>query len=398
MSLRVGVLCHRGVGGSVRVAVELAKELAARGHGVHLFARTIPLGTNGFTRGVLFHPLRAGDGHAPASSRQDVDWSAGDLDTLAGRIVSVGRGTGLDVLHFHYAVPFASVAGEVRRRLGTTAPAIVGTLHGTDVSVYGRTAGGPTLRSALAEADALTTVSRSHVLLAEEAFQLPRSPELIPNFVDVRRFRPAEQGETPRTHGRPRIVHVSNFRAVKDPVTVARVFLLVRRHVDAELWLVGNGEAMPQVRSVVATAEVSNRVRFFGLHPSVESILPQTDVLLLTSRTESFCLAALEAAASGVPTVAPCVGGLPEVVAHGRTGVLFEPGDEEGAAAAIVAILRDRSVRARMSGGAIERARRFSSDAVVPRYERLYQRLVDERPGHGRPGRGGRRSTRTAGG
>jgi L-malate glycosyltransferase len=373
--LRAGILCHRGVGGSVRIAVELGRALTRRGHLVHLFARTIPLG-DGLPQGVVFHPLRHGDGHAPPSSSQDVHWSAPDLDTLAATVGSVAAGSGLDVLHFHYAIPFASVAEQVRRRLGVGGPAIVGTLHGTDVTMHGTKPDGAPLRRALAHADALTTVSRSHVRLAVDAFGLPRAPELIPNFVDVERFRPVRRvQEAPR----PRIVHVSNFRAVKDPVAVARVFLLVRQRVDAELWLVGDGEAMPSVKSFIRRAKLSGAVRFFGLHQSVESILPHTDVLLLTSRTESFCLAALEAAACGVPTVAPRVGGLPELVIHGRTGFLVEPGDEESAAASILAILRDPTVRTRMGGEAMRRARQFSSDVVVPSYESLYRRVIGGR-------------------
>lgn len=377
VTMRIGLLCHRGVGGSARIAVDLGNALAIRGHDVHLFARTLPLGIAAFAPGVTFHPLREGDGHAPASARLDEDWSPRDLDTLTDRVATAAHSSGLDVLHFHYAVPFAWVAQEVRRRLGSHAPASIGTLHGTDVSVHGRSRRGPSLARALAETDCLTTVSGSHVRLATHTFGLATPPELIPNFVDVRRFRPANgNGSSAPTHP-ARIVHVSNFRPVKDPAALVRVFARVSREIDAELWLVGDGEAMADARAAITQAGVGSRVRFLGLHPSVELVLPHADVLLLTSRAESFCLASLEAGACGVPTVGPRIGGLPEVVTHGETGLLYGAGDEEGAAAAVLRLLRDGSARSRMGMGAVQRARRFSSEAMVPRYERLYRRLLD---------------------
>ena len=375
MTLRIGLLCHRGVGGSARIAVDLGHSLAARGHAVHLFARTRPLGMNGFGHGVTFHPLLEGDGHAPPSARLDADWSAADLETLVRRVTSVAASSGLDVLHFHYAMPFARVAGEVRRRLGNGRPLVVGTLHGTDVSVQGRSAEASKLAEALSVADRLTTVSRSHVHMATETFGLSREPELIPNFVDLERFRPAKGDRDPRR--RARIVHVSNFRPVKDPAAAVRVFARVRREVDADLWLVGDGEAMPAVRAAVERAGLRD-VRFFGLHPNVERILPHADVLLLTSRAESFCLAALEAAACGVPAVGPRIGGLPEVVGDGTTGLLYEPGDEAEAARSVLELIGDRSRLQRMRAGAIRQAARFSDRRMVPRYERLYRRLLDE--------------------
>jgi N-acetyl-alpha-D-glucosaminyl L-malate synthase BshA len=377
VSLRVGLLCHRGVGGSARIAVDLGNALATRGHAVHLFARTLPLGIETFAPGVTFHPLHEGDGRAPATAFLDENWSDADLDMLADRVEVVARSAGLDVLHFHYAVPFARVAAEVLRRLGVSAPRLVGTLHGTDVSVHGCSREGPSVARALASADRLTTVSRSHVRMATGTFSLPRPPDLIPNFVDMMRFRPTNgNGSDP---ARPRrIVHVSNFRPVKDPASVVRVFARVRRELDAELWLVGDGEAMPAVRSAVRRARVGRHVRFFGLHPAVERVLPHADLLLLTSRSESFCLAALEAAACGVPSVAPRIGGLPEVVAHGETGLLFRATDEAGAARAVLSLFKDPEAHTRMRTGAVRRARRFSSETMVPRYERVYRELLDD--------------------
>lgn len=367
-SLRIGLICHHGVGGSSRITVALAIELARRGHGVHVFTQTAPLAITTFPPGIELHTLCANGSSGPVADL-DADWPENALERLIELVVAVVNRRGLDVLHFHYAVPFARVAAGVRQRLGGRSPALVGTLHGTDVDVCGAAP----LRSALGEADLLTTVSRSHAALAAETFRLSSPPEVIPNFVDTSRFRPNGAGSS----SAPRIIHVSNFRAVKEPRRVARIFIELRRRVQARLWLVGDGDELESVRMMLADAGVAGDVHCCGLRLDVENILPRAELLLLTSRTESFSLAALEAAACGVPVVAPRVGGLPEVVEHGETGYLFDPGDEGAATAVLAQLLARPRLRQRMRRAAVARARRFDAACVVPRYEAVYRSVVN---------------------
>jgi N-acetyl-alpha-D-glucosaminyl L-malate synthase BshA len=254
------------------------------------------------------------------------------------------------------------------------------TLHGTDVSTFGHDPQtGRAIGTALREIDAVTTVSESHARLSAHVFGLPTPPRVIPNFVDLWRFRPRAAFplpvRTPRNR-RLRIVHVSNLREVKDPESLARIFVLVRRELDAELWLVGDGDGMSSVRSILRAGGAERHVRFFGLRREIHHILPRTDILLLTSRMESFCLTALEAAACGLPVVAPRVGGLPEIVADGLTGLLYEPGNEEEATRSVLRVLTEADIDAGMRAGAVQRARLFSSEAIVGRYERLYRELL----------------------
>jgi N-acetyl-alpha-D-glucosaminyl L-malate synthase BshA len=374
--LRVGIVCHSGLGGSVRVAVGLASALARKGHAVHVFAKVLPLGATRPPPGVSFHGLRAPE---PLHPHLHARWAPSDREAFVDLIASVVRSDALDVLHFHYALPFAEIAAGVGERLGAERPRLVMTLHGTDVSTFGADPElGRDLRSALAGLDAVTTVSNDHARLSAEAFGLDPPPEVIPNFVDVRRFRPRLVGSGPGpSPPRPaRIVHISNFRRVKDPESVARIFVRIRRQIEAELWLVGDGDGMDRVRSILRAARVEDHVRSFGLRRSVHRILRRSQMLLLTSRTESFSLAALEAAACGVPVVAPRVGGLPEVVVHGRTGLLFGAGDEEEAADAARWLLADGDRRRLMGRAAATRARAFSTETIVARYERLYREVL----------------------
>ena len=78
---------------------------------------------------------------------------------------------------------------------------------------------------------------------------------------------------------------------------------------------------------------------------------------------------------AGVPVVAPRVGGIPEVVVHGRTGFLFEQGDLSAAVEYSVAMLSDANHRQSIGKAALDQARRFSQDKIVPEYEALYKRL-----------------------
>lgn len=358
------------------MAVGLASTLARRGHDIHLFAKVLPLGATRPASGVSFHGLHAPE---PLHPHLHARWSSSDREAFIDLIVSVTESDALDVLHFHYAVPFAEIAARVGERLGSGCPRLVMTLHGTDVSTFGvDPVLGRGLRRALGGLDAVTTVSNDHARLSAEVLRLNQLPEVIPNFVDVRRFRP---GSVARANGRalrrpPRIAHISNFRPVKDPESMARIFVHILREIEAELWLVGDGDGMDPVRSILRKARVEHHVRSFGLRRNVHRILRRSHVLLLTSRTESFSLAALEAAACGVPVVAPRVGGLPEVVVDGTTGLLFEAGDEEEAAHAALRLLADGDLRSLMGRAAAARARCFSTETIVARYERLYREVL----------------------
>ncbi len=419
--MRIGIMCLASFGGSARIATQLAVQLAERGHRVHLFARTIPFEDKHYVKGVALHtvtPDREADIH-PAQLH--TDWSAEDFQAYVSRVLDVVASEGLDILHFHYAVPFASVALEVKRSLEWAAPLVIGTLHGTDVSIYGRDpVAGPRLAQTLRYMDALTTVSSSHATLAVKVLGLSSRPMVIPNFVDLSTFRPRnvsseypgvgaglapaqagnrkglplpqdiqkiprdllptssrEVGEKPTIRPKLKIAHVSNFRPVKDAQSMARVFLGIREQMEAELWLIGEGPEMDSVRSILQQSEFEKDVRYWGLNRDVAPLLAQTDLLLMTSLSESFCLAALEAMACGVPVLATRVGGLPEVVVHGKTGFLYPAGDSRTAVRLAVELLSDQAGHQAMREAAARHACRFGCEQIVPMYEDVYQRVLE---------------------
>src|SRR5262245_7291766 len=213
--MRVGILCHSSLGGSAHVAVELAVKLADRGHRLHLFARKAPFGLRAREKKIHLHFFEDNGRDQVPSPTLDSEWCPDEVEALVTRVLRIIDSEGLDVLHFHYAVPFAAIAAEVKRRAGPGRPLIVGTLHGTDVSNYGRqTSLAPRLLSHLLQADTLTAVSTNLAALATDVFGLENPPHIIPNFVDTALFRPGQNHRQDRgARLRPRIAHVSNFRA-----------------------------------------------------------------------------------------------------------------------------------------------------------------------------------------
>jgi N-acetyl-alpha-D-glucosaminyl L-malate synthase BshA len=292
---------------------------------------------------------------------------------LERRLEGLVRDHGVDVIHYHYAWPFARVLHQLKRRMRSAAPLIVGTLHGTDVTHPPD----PAAIDALRSTDELTTVSDAYADLAHRRLGLTLRPAVIANFVDPAAFPPSVDFSDPVSgRARPRLVHVSNFRPVKAPHGVVEMFAAVRERRDAELWLIGDGPELPSVRAALDRFGLSRDVRVLGYRTDVGRLLAQCDFLVMSSLEESFCLAALEAMAGGLAVVGPDVGGLTELVVHGHTGMLYERGDFIAAARLVEALLSDEQLRLGMRRAAAERARSFSVGAAVEAYLAVYGRAL----------------------
>ena len=151
----------------------------------------------------------------------------------------------------------------------------------------------------------------------------------------------------------------------------------MQKRVPARLVMVGDGPDRPRASRRAEELGVADHVVFLGKHQAVAELLSCADLLLLPSETESFGLTALEAMACGAPVIATNAGGLPEVVEDGVSGRLFDVGDVSGMAAAGVELLADETLRSRFAEAGRRIAReRFSAEAVVPRYEAVYQRVM----------------------
>lgn len=359
--MRIGLLAFGGLGGSGTVAAELAHRLAERGHEVVLLSQRRPFRLPSNSR-VRFVPIRV-PGYAVLPGSLYGLAAAGALRQAADRF-------GLEVVHTHYAVPHAAST----QLAGLEVPA-VHTLHGTDVNLLGLD---PAFREVTALAlsgTRVTAVSRALAEQARVAFGV--AAEVIPNFVDPRRFRPRPEHKSRYVEaGEAMIVHASNFRPIKRTPDLVRAFAhLLRMGVRARLVFLGEGPERPETARLARELGVRERVRFLPPTPHPEEVIGAADLLWLHSQEESFGLAALEALASGVPVVAARVGGLSEVVHEGTTGRLVELGDVYSQAAVSAELLADPRLLAGMRRAAREDARtRFNPERIAARYLELYRR------------------------
>lgn len=375
--MRIGITCYPSHGGSGVVATELGKHLAERGHEVAFVSYAAPLRLSQLPPRVTLHEIDAVDYPLLKNFPYTL--------ALASKMAQVARERQLQVLHVHYAIPFTAAAALACQMAPELGLKVVTTLHGTDVTLVGGT---PTFKPvmilALQQSDAVTAVSR---FLRDEAYRqfgAQREIEVIYNFIDPERHAYARPACIPPLD-RPdqvTLMHISNFRPVKRVVDVVRVFAQARRRLqqqglDARLVLVGDGPDSCRALQTALELRVADRVQFTGIVERVEPLLQTADLLLLPSETESFGLVALEAMASGVPVVASEVGGLPEVVEHGRSGFLAPVGDVEAMAEYATALLADCETRTTFARAARERAATgFDYHHIVPQYEALYERVI----------------------
>jgi N-acetyl-alpha-D-glucosaminyl L-malate synthase BshA len=384
---RIGITCYPTYGGSGVVATELGIELAARGHEVHFITSSQPFRLSGREANIRFHEVAVSTyplfEHAPY-----------DL-ALATRMAEVAEFYSLDLLHVHYAIPHSISAILARQMLEThSEPArrrylpVITTLHGTDITLVGLDRSYlPITRFGIEQSDGVTAISAHLKERTHEAFSTTAQIEVIRYFVNCDLYvRNAEKLATMR----PRyakaeeklLVHLSNFRPVKRVADAVEVFARVAKAMPARLMLIGDGPDRSEAERIAFRHGIHDRVHFLGKQDDVHELLPLADLLLMPSEMESFGLAALEGMACEVPAIATRVGGVPELIDDGVTGLLFPVGDVDAMANAAVELLQNHQRLALMSRAARTTATdRFCTSRIIPLYEQYYERVLSQAVG-----------------
>ncbi len=378
--MKIGITCYPTYGGSGAVATELGIALAERGHEVHFITYQQPFRLPSFLPGVYFHEVDVGK--YPLFEYPPYDLA------LAVRMHEVVLSHGLDLLHVHYAIPHATsawIAKEMLRENGHDIQVIT-TLHGTDITIVGQDRSFHAItKFSIEKSDRITAVSN---FLKEETFFAFGCAgchvEVIHNFIDPAIYDRSKYAPVIRDQigggSRKILMHVSNFRPVKRVRDVVQIFARVHAEMPSTLVMVGDGPDRDDAEEEARTLGVERDVHFLGKIERVAPLLASADLFLLPSDRESFGLSALEALASGVPVIGCSVGGLPEVVREGETGALRAPHDVDAMGRAAVEILHDGERWQEMSTLAARDARaRFSRDAVVAKYEALYESTLASR-------------------
>lgn len=378
--MKIGITCYPTYGGSGALATELGIALAARGHEVHFITYAQPFRLPSFLPRVYFHEVDVG--RYPLFEYPPYDLA------LAVRMHEVVRDHQLDVLHCHYAIPHATsawIARSMLREEGRDVK-VVTTLHGTDITIVGQERSFFSItKFSIEKSHAVTAVSE---YLRDETYRafgcVGCQVEVIPNFIDPSlydRSRHVFPIPADVTRGRKVIMHISNFRPVKRVRDIVRTFAGINAVIPSVLVMVGDGPERVDAEAEARELKVADHVLFLGKIDAIAPLLAGADLFLLTSDKESFGLSALEAMASGVPVVGARAGGLPEVVTEGVTGLLRPVGDVDAMAAAGIAVLGDADRWRTMSRAAAVDARtRFAEEAIVARYEALYERTLASAP------------------
>jgi glycosyltransferase involved in cell wall biosynthesis len=210
---------------------------------------------------------------------------------------------------------------------------------------------------------------------------------LVYNGVDLAQFEPRREDAS----GAVTVAFVSNLVDRKRPEWVIRAAgRLVREGHDVDVLLAGNDftggvkarelDTLAQTEGLLG-AGLATRYRYLGYRPDVAEVLRQVDVLALPSQRdkEAFPRIIVEAMACGLPVVATAVGGIPEAVEHGETGILVDPDDLEGFVQALRSLVTDHEMRRRFGAAAIRRSKdRFSLSASAEAMRRIYGDLVHQ--------------------
>jgi N-acetyl-alpha-D-glucosaminyl L-malate synthase BshA len=372
--MKIGIVCYPTYGGSGVVATELGKALAKVGHQVHFITYSQPSRLDFFNENIFYHEVSISSyplfQYLPYES------------ALASKIVDVVVNERLDLLHVHYAIPHASaayLAKQILKSKGIHIPFIT-TLHGTDITLVGKDPSfEPVVTFSINESDGVTAVSESLKNETYEEFEIVNKIEVIPNFIDLERFKKLRKDHFKIAicpNGEKLLMHTSNFRKVKRIEDIVQVFHLVNQKIPSKLLLVGDGPERTSIEMLCRELGVQQDVRFLGKLDVIEEVLSLADLFLLTSEKESFGLAALEAMACEVPIISSDAGGIPEVNIHGVTGYVSKVGDVEDMAKNAISLLEDDDRLNQFKHNALERAKEFDIENILPLYERYYEKIT----------------------
>jgi glycosyltransferase involved in cell wall biosynthesis len=338
------------VGGQEKLLVEFARHANRRCFDLHFISLS--------TRGILGGDLEA------------CGWPVTALEAPAGlrpgiiyKLATLFRRLKIDVVHTHddrpniYGVPAAKLAG-VRR--------VIHTRHSRGTSLSKRQTF--LVRLASLGNDRFVCISHDSARQAVRQGIARRRVAVLHNGIDLDRF----SCRCPDPAG-PAVL-VARLAPEKDIATLLHAgALIVRQRPEFRLEIAGDGVCRGDLEALSAQLGLTNHVRFLGAVRDVPALLARARLFVLSSLTEGISLTLLEAMARGLPVVATCVGGNPEVVAHGETGLLVSPRDPGALANAVLGLWAQADICAHMGLAGRQRVeQQFDVRRMVADYETLY--------------------------
>ncbi len=381
------------VNGSAYFTRRLAEGLAGRGHGVHVLAASTGRRTQVMTKsGVVEHRMRS----VPVPFHRDFRFAPPPF--LYRRVLGEVARVRPDVVHAqgHFFIGRATI--RAARQLGIP---VVATNHfmPDNLTFYlGLPESAERAVTDLAWRDFARVFGGADVVTAPTVFAAELAeargvagPVLpISNGMDLSRFSPGNDGAAfKRRYGiedRPTLTYVGRLDAEKRVDEVIRALPMVRRIVDAQLVVVGDGHERRRLIELAAEEGVGDRVVFAGFVEDDElpGAYAATDVFVNAGIAELQSLVTLEAMATGKPVVAANAGALPLLVHDGENGHLFEPGDVEALAGRLTRIFSDTQRRERMGRESLRIAARHGIGKTLDAFEEIYEMVTRPGPAPGK--------------
>ena len=372
--MNIGIVCYPTFGGSGVVATELGKALADEGYNIHFITYKQPARLDSFHQNIFYHEVRLSDyplfEYAPYET------------ALASKLVDVALNANLDLIHVHYAIPHASAAYMAKQILATHGKVLpfVTTLHGTDITLVGKDPTyEPVVTFSINKSDGVTAVSESLRKDTLALFKINKEIEVIPNFIDFKRFSKLDKLHFKKAiapNNEKIVTHTSNFRKVKRIQDVMEIFSLIRQEIPAKLLMIGDGPERQAAELQSRSLGMDADVRFLGKQEAIEELLAVSDLFIMPSESESFGLAALEAMAFEGPVISSEAGGIPEENIDGKTGFVLPIKDVKGMAEKAILLLKDEGMLSDFRENAYQQARKFSLEKILPHYEEFYKKVL----------------------
>lgn len=374
--MKIGILCYPTYGGSGIVATELGMSLAKKGYEVHFISNNLPARLDITNPNIFFHKVNVQT--YPLFEYQPYGIA---LSSMIYRVVKLYK---LDILHAHYAIPYAYDAFTAKQMLkeeGMDIP-LVTTLHGTDITLVGQH---PSYKHAVEfsinQSDTITSVSESLKRDTLQFFNIKKEVKVITNFIDNSEFGDCMGCERHQfaKEDEKILIHVSNLRPVKRVGDVLQVFKTVQKQIKSKLIIIGEGPDTEKITEFLEeNPELIDKIRLLGKVDNLYRILQLSDVFLLPSEQESFGLAALEAMAAHTPVVSSNAGGISEVNVQGVTGYLAETGNVEAMANYTIKLLGNEELLLKMKEEAKKQAVKFDIANIIPIYEEMYKETIEK--------------------
>lgn len=279
----------------------------------------------------------------------------------------------VDAVHVHMARNLAAVAGLLRPWLGASLTVKISGAWELEGGVLDpRLRGRPLhrlLNRWIRRADTIQCISRHTRERLVEAGYPPSRLRMIPNAVDLARFRAERR---PRA-GPARVAYVGRLRQVKGVAVLVDAWHLLAPRGEARLVIAGDGEERPALAAQIARLSLEGSVLLAGERADVPAVLREADVYVQPSFQEGMPNAVLEAMAAGLPVVATRVGGNEDLVTDGDNGLLVPPGSPAELARAIRRLVDDPALARRMGERARARAERYGLPSVTAQLVRAYR-------------------------